>query len=450
MHNRAWTPLLIALLIYTPWSYINMMRYNPRKLARLKVEDSQMNEDHPFVFISPPRERANANIILPRQGNFSQIMIENGIDAILYQKTKMKAIPWIENTIHRWEHENDALTQQTIKNLLTHHIQYYTALGDLYSKKNYKDAVRLLSAYPNGEEPHPGMGVFYNATVRPDGFVQERNRLIVIKGCTEKGFSTNKIPAQYFDDVVTISQYWGESYFHFIGEDIVRLPIAMEYLSFQPKKNNNYKIHVRSINHFVADVMNLFGIQKHRLVEGWIGAGTLYLPEPTPCGTPPAYGLNQVRRMIWNRLEHEIVSPPRHSMVLIQRKKNARSITNLNELKTSIHQHFPNYHIEVHDGEMPFRDQMTQFMQTQVVIGAHGAGLVNMVSCAIGTIIIEFLTSEINICYTVMASKLMLRYYGITIQESNHYSPMKVNVEATIQRLTRGIKDQNKTRAYLK
>ena len=89
----------------------------------------------------------------------------------------------------------------------------------------------------------------------------------------------------------------------------------------------------------------------------------------------------------------------RDTIILIYRKESKRSIQNFFELRDALKTRFPQQKWAVFDA-MPLDHTIRLFQRAKIIIGAHGAGLSNMVFAPKGTPIIELSPADMfNACF---------------------------------------------------
>jgi hypothetical protein len=102
--------------------------------------------------------------------------------------------------------------------------------------------------------------------------------------------------------VVTISQVYGNTFYHFLAEGLSRAMPLLEMIL----DDKNIRVHTyRKGAKFVTEAMMLIGVPKERLIQGNGCANVLYIPEPVGCGGPSFEMLHMIRR----RLRHELKCP---------------------------------------------------------------------------------------------------------------------------------------------
>jgi hypothetical protein len=99
---------------------------------------------------------------------------------------------------------------------------------------------------------------------------------------------------------------------------------------------------------------------------------------------------------------------PRNRRLLVKRLGQARAIGNLAEVESFLHPlGFETVQLE----GTSIEEQVTMFQRAEFVVGAHGAGLTNLLFCEPGTKIIEFMpTVEMRPFFWLISEKLGLRH----------------------------------------
>ena len=100
---------------------------------------------------------------------------------------------------------------------------------------------------------------------------------------------------------------------------------------------------------------------------------------------------------------------------------------------------------------LSFVDQARFFERADLVVGAHGAGLVNVLHLRAGSIVVEILPkrSEALTCYLHMSAKLGLRYHGIIAKEEDDFSgSLAVAVDVVAALVAKAAEARIHQRAY--
>jgi hypothetical protein len=133
--------------------------------------------------------------------------------------------------------------------------------------------------------------------------------------------------------VVTISQYFGDTFYHFLAEDLTRaLPLLDKILA-----DKDIMVHV--YNHsvgFVAEALQLIGIARERLIHGDGCAKVLYIPEPVGCGGPSFEMLHMTRRKLQHALGCPVPRMDSSKYVVMIKRHGARSVENHDGVKAAL------------------------------------------------------------------------------------------------------------------
>lgn len=132
----------------------------------------------------------------------------------------------------------------------------------------------------------------------------------------------------------------------------------------------------------------------------------------------------------------------RNVILVIQRKRDARRLTNHLQLLFALEQEFPTHQVRVFDASGPLSTHIDQFRKARVVIAPHGAGLANVVFCSPGTTVIELgfdstKYMDMDNMYFKVANGLELDYWMI-MAHGDYKSPMTVDISEVIDLLLHG------------
>ena len=101
-----------------------------------------------------------------------------------------------------------------------------------------------------------------------------------------------------YRSVLVLSQKWGQHYYHFISENLIRIT---PYLAELRRTTGSLKVHLvpdalsGGISHVISQFFKILGVPAHKLVSGTIWAETVLVPEPVNCGDPSAVMLRMLR-----------------------------------------------------------------------------------------------------------------------------------------------------------
>ena len=301
--------------------------------------------------------------------------------------------------------------------------------------------------HPNNQVTLTYIHVLREATVSQDGDVFVGHSKIVGHRCPlrhTREKASPKFPtinkqtdSVVYDEVFTLTQYWGEAYFHLLAEILPRLPPFITFLHNNP----SIMIHVYGIHRpYVTAIYGQFGLTPDRFVYGMIRARVLYLPQSGPCGGSPVFN-TRLQSMIQRSLI-QTAPEQRRTIILIQRSKKRFFIQHqgiLQALQALCEVLGGAYRVEVFsDDPLPsMLETMTMFNSAFMVVAPHGAGESNLLYSEPGTILIEGLCKPPNLCYRTLAAGLGHRYHGIfqqgkdcfTLSPEDIIEPVKAFIE---------------------
>ena len=244
------------------------------------------------------------------------------------------------------------------------------------------------------------------------GDVTSRNVTIQSQGCMMTSVG-GKYSQEWniVDKVFVISSRWGEAFYHSMMENLPRLLPWLKYLQDNP----DIQIHIKSMYHNI--LQKVFGISYSRMTTGNIRGKIILLPAGTPCGRPTLFTI----QLFWYQLHKRLSimeTAEKRNIILIKRiNHRKRYFANHDAIYEMLQQRAAEHNMSVKvfdDGKLPsLQDTAMMFNQAYMVIGPHGAGMVNMLFSQPGTVLIEGLCrSALNLCYGSMSQVLGFRYYG--------------------------------------
>ncbi|MEP6566373.1 MAG: glycosyltransferase family 61 protein, partial [Mesorhizobium sp.] len=118
--------------------------------------------------------------------------------------------------------------------------------------------------------------------------------------------------------------------------------------------------------------------------------------------------------------------------LLVKRLGTARAISNFDEVEAILH---PRGFETVWLEGTSIEEQVLMFQSAEFVIGAHGAGLTNLLFCEPGTKVIEFMpTVEMRPFFWLMSEKLALRH-GMQFCSSVEGEGFQASIRVDIDKL---------------
>ncbi len=216
--------------------------------------------------------------------------------------------------------------------------------------------------------------------------------------------------------VAVVTTWFSSIYYHWLIDAIPRLHLLER--SGLPYDHlvvpMTHRFHRDALALLEIDERKVLGGPEHRHVE----AGRLIVPSlPGLIGNAPAWACQYVRSRF---LPKAAPGPRRRRLFLSRAKAGTRRLTNEDELLAMLERHgfervFPE--------DLPLIEQVRLFAEAEIVVGAHGSGLINLLFCAPGTAVIEiFSPNYMNVMYWALANQLGLDYAYVRGRDGGQYS----------------------------
>jgi capsular polysaccharide biosynthesis protein len=184
---------------------------------------------------------------------------------------------------------------------------------------------------------------------------------------------------------------------------------------------------------FQVESLEAFGVMNDRILASdalHIEAGQLIVPTlPGYTGNPPRWVCEFLRMKTIDRFSR---SHPRERKIYISRWKcGTRKVLNETDLLAPLREEgFERVTLE----DLSFLEQVRLFASAQFVVGAHGAGLSNLVFCAPGTRVVElFSPNYMNYAYWALANQVSLDYDYVVGDEFAGKPPQNFRVHDNIR-----------------
>jgi hypothetical protein len=184
-------------------------------------------------------------------------------------------------------------------------------------------------------------------------------------------------------------QKWGYGFYHFVNEMLPKILRIYEY-------NSKIPIVTFYNDTFIKSILNYIGVTNP--IIPYDGRTAIIVKcaitvTDTASGNPSPNDIDIIRKYIsCNETNKDVI-------ILIYRKEQLRTISNFDEMYNGLKNRFTNEKFVVF-GSLPFDNTVKLFQQAKLIIGAHGAGLSNMIFGTKGTPIIEIFPADlVNACY---------------------------------------------------
>jgi capsular polysaccharide biosynthesis protein len=209
---------------------------------------------------------------------------------------------------------------------------------------------------------------------------------------------------------VLLTNQWARNHFHWLLDTLPRAALVpLDDLREEPV------IVPAGLSGDQVDSLERLGIDRSRLVPfdgGHLQVSELVFPSLVGgTGNPPRWALQWLR-------ERLVPRPRRTGRRLYVSRADAawRRVANEAELVAALERHGFE---PVLPGTMPLREQLQAFAEADVVLGPHGAGLVNLLAAAPGARVIELFDERyVNGCYYALADALDLSYWYLVVPSS--------------------------------
>ena len=218
-----------------------------------------------------------------------------------------------------------------------------------------------------------------------------------------------------------LTNQWARNHFHWLLDTLPRAALLpLDELREQPV------IVPGGLSSGQVESLERIGIDRSRLVTfdgGHLQVSELVFPSLVGgTGNPPRWALTWLR----DRL---VPSPGETGRRLYVSRADAasRRVANETELVAALAHHGFE---RVTPGMLPMFEQLRMFAEAEVILGPHGAGMVNLLGARPGARVIElFERRYVNGCYYALADALELSYWYL-VAEGSGRTDLRVDIAA--------------------
>lgn len=275
-------------------------------------------------------------------------------------------------------------------------------------ERNFPDpsVIPLRNLLITGELAFPGKYKSHRALSYHSSFVSFAINKLVRKIGQSK-FAV--FPKKY----LLITDDWSKSYFHWLMDCLPRLILFKDrgvdltlllpsYLREKP---------------FVQESLAMLRNSNYRFLEkdSWYYVRGLFFPVHL---APTGNYNDEVTKKLRSAFAGNTAEAPVLKIYISRSKAAHRKIANENEIQPLLERHgFKTVYCE----EISFKEQVSLFNNTAILLANHGAGLTNMLFMQAGTTVIELRKSNDshNNCYFSLASALDINYYYLQCEPVN-------------------------------
>lgn len=316
----------------------------------------------------------------------------------------------------------------------------------LYEIRPFNDDIYWIKHYKNGiKHPQNFYSIGDNYELIGNGIILNEKKQIILEATIFQEEYLNKLLQNHliifrkflkvektFIYAISLINFLDNNYYHWALESLTRIVLIYKHHQIDL---NDIKIIIRekSKSYLKDSLVTLFNIPEKNIIE-WGGKRAIikkclivsfpqYRSEQIGYHVNNPIILNKLREIAYNNIHNE-KKPPEY---IIISRKNAyqRKLFNIDELLVS----FPGYDFKiVYLEELSFKEQVQLFRNAKIVIGAHGAGLTNIIYCR-NSLIIEFFPDKRNI-------RDMCIFFQISQALNIKHFLFKLKSDATTQDMT--------------
>ncbi|MHC2066025.1 glycosyltransferase family 61 protein [Bremerella sp. T1] len=176
--------------------------------------------------------------------------------------------------------------------------------------------------------------------------------------------------------------YANQNYFHFLLECLPKIRLLEE----SGVVVDRYYVPYKQI--YQQELLELFGIDRGKVIAEsdlcFVQADEVYFPSHSdiPRKESVRFLFETAKRQSWAKLESGV----KKRVYVSRSRMKRRNCLNDDDVMTMLSKYgFERYHLET----MSVREQIQLFQQAEIIVGPHGAGLVNMVFSTPGTMVVE-------------------------------------------------------------
>ena len=326
---------------------------------------------------------------------------------------------------------------------------------DFYAESQLHELAKPKSKLPkNFFDNYPEYVFFVNiaedAFIHRHGYVYTGSFKIAHLSCkynTSPHRPSAHLNAPIYPEVFVITQFWIYAYYHQQAESLPRISPYLEFLT----NNKDIKVHVGTTGNHTAteNILRMMGIEPNRLVTGAVRGHIVYVPQSTNCGYVNQ-NLAQMASHNYRNYADKSLSPMKiNSLVMIHRTQR-RLFLDYEEKRDAVRDLSQKFNLEfeelIDDPSPPIEDQIRLFRRAAVIIGSHGAGLVNMLYSEPGTIVIEAAGTlpRLVVCFVRLAHVLGHHYHAIPSMGASRDS-VNISTPTFVSEIERYLSVYNKT-----
>ena len=217
-----------------------------------------------------------------------------------------------------------------------------------------------------------------------------------------------------YNEVFVVSQYWGATVFHRMAEVMPRIALLVDFL----KANQEIRILALEVGGRLAELLEMIGLDRSRLITGVTRAKIVYQPRATACGFPNVQESQMLSQLYRDYIRRTFPSQPRKRLILI-RRPGLRRFTERKGIEEVLmraaRDHNLTYTLFIDNPTPSLNETMMMFHSAVIIVAPHGAGLSNVFFSQPGTYVVEGVCNRpyVNLCFQRLAYILGHHWHGI-------------------------------------
>jgi len=217
-----------------------------------------------------------------------------------------------------------------------------------------------------------------------------------------------------YNEVFVVTQFWGVKVFHRMVEILPRIALFVDFLNANP----DIRILAPEVGGRLAELLEIIGLNKSRLVTGVSRAKVVYQPRATGCGYANVQESQMLSRLYRDYIKRTFPPQPRNRLILV-RRSGARRFTERKGIQEVLERAARDYNLTytlfVDNPTPSLNDTMMMFHSAVIIVAPVGAGESNMFFSQPGTYVIEGVCNppHVNLCFQRLAYILGHHWHGI-------------------------------------
>ena len=218
------------------------------------------------------------------------------------------------------------------------------------------------------------------------------------------------------DEVFSIADNWSLNYYHSAVDEMTRLAPFVPFLKQRP----DIVIHIgpnRNIRPIMVRYRKLFGLN-HDFTWGVVKARVIYKPQTNLCFSPTLTNLQLTNAYAHNYIRHSLERDASWQPIILLLRRRYRRLVNEQQVLAALYElgRHTDRQVVVFDelASPSFNTTLELFYRADVIVGAHGAAMANVLFSRPGTTLIEIHCKgrQTHLCFRMMALRLGLRYFA--------------------------------------